>query len=529
HGDLAGTGTALLRSRALWEHRAVVLAADAGQAVAGLRGVERGTAAPDVVTGVADPAGSGRVVWVFPGQGAQWDGMGRELWDTEPVFAAKMAACERALAPHVGWSLSDVLRRAPGAPSLARVDVVQPVSFAVMVSLAALWESCGVRPDAVLGHSQGEIAAACVAGALSLADAARIVAVRSQVIATGLAGRGGMLSVAIGEERARAEVVADPRWAGRVELAAVNSPDAVVVAGEPGALDEIEAGYLDRGVRVRRIPVDYASHTGQVAAVEAELTTALAGVTGAAPAVPWYSTVDGDWVTGRLDAAYWYRNLRTRVGFAAATRALGERGHRVFLEVSSHPVLTTSVQATLDDAGAGPAVVCGTLRRNEPEQARFRRSAAELFACGVELDWAPLLPGAGGSVALPTTAFQEDRYWLVSGPAAADASGLGLVPLPHPLLGAAVEDPETGGVVLTGRLSVRTHPWLADHAVSGAVVVPGAALVELAIQGGDRVGLPVLDELVVEAPLVLPDAAAARVRVVVGAEDAGRRPVAVHA
>nr|WP_312024827.1 SDR family NAD(P)-dependent oxidoreductase [Amycolatopsis balhimycina] len=400
--DHVGTAWSLIRTRATWEHRAVVLGENAAEALRDL-----GEHA-DVVTGVAGP--DAPMTWVFPGQGAQWAGMGQELWAANPVFAARMAECEAALSPHVAWSLSEVVR---GGGSLEAVDVVQPVSFAVMVSLAAVWESFGVRPDAVVGHSQGEIAAACVAGALSLEDAARIVAVRSRIIGQRLAGPGGMLSVALGEH--------DVDLPDDVEIAAVNAPSAVVLAGAGDALDRLEKVYRGREVRVRRIPVDYASHTAQVAGIEAELAAALDGVTTTTPEVPWYSTVDGAWVTEPPVPGYWYRNLRGTVRFADAVRALAADGHRVFLETGTHPVLGPALRETLDDAGAPDALVAGTLRRDQPDWPRFLRSAAELFVHGVAVDWTGAFPGDRPAlVPLPTTAFQEERFWLRPVPPVAD-------------------------------------------------------------------------------------------------------------
>ncbi|MFC5891196.1 acyltransferase domain-containing protein, partial [Kitasatospora aburaviensis] len=211
---------------------------------------------------------AGRPVFVFPGQGAQWAGMAVELLDSSPVFAGLIAECDEALSAFVDWRVVDVLRGAEGAPSLELVDVVQPVLWAVMVSLAGLWRSFGVEPSAVVGHSQGEIAAACVAGGLSLGDGARVVALRSRLVRERLAGRGGMVSLAVGVEQAE-ELVAG--FDGRVSVAAVNGPASVVVAGEPAALDEIVARCEDEGVRARRVAVDYASHSAQVEAIEDEL------------------------------------------------------------------------------------------------------------------------------------------------------------------------------------------------------------------------------------------------------------------
>ncbi|MFJ1646014.1 SDR family NAD(P)-dependent oxidoreductase [Streptomyces sp. NPDC088258] len=512
-----------LAARTPWEHRAVLMG-DAGRLAEGLRALASGNPDPRTVTGTAGTGGpAGRTVFVFPGQGAQWAGMGRELSAREPVFAARMAQCAQALAPHTDWSLADVVDGADDAPPGDRVDVVQPLSFAVMVSLAALWQECGVRPDAVLGHSQGEIAAACVAGALTLEDAARVVALRSRAIASRLAGHGGMLSVLLPEHRVR-ELLRP--WRGRVEVAAVNGPAAVVLAGEPEALTDAQLALESRGAQVRLIPVDYASHAPGVEAVREELAPLLDGITPAVPEVPWYSTVDGEWKRGaEADGDYWYRNLRRPVRFDPAVRALAAQGFGVFVEVSSHPVLTAATQDILEDAGR-PGVVCGTLRRDEGGPERFARSLGELFVRGVPVDWTPLLPAGGRAVALPAHPFLRRRFWPADRPSSGLAAA-GLEPFDHPLLGAEAHDPRDGGVLLTGRLSQEAQPWLADHAVGGAVLLPGTALVEMALRAGERVGCPVLEELVVQAPVRLTGALSAQVRVG-GADERGRREVTVH-
>ncbi|MET9453384.1 type I polyketide synthase, partial [Streptomyces cinerochromogenes] len=522
--DLAA---ALLSQRALLGERAVVVAGSREEAVAGLAALANGESHPAVVTG-AEGAASGRTVLVFPGQGSQWLGMGRELLESSPVFAERIGECARALEPWVDWDLTAVLRG--DVDLLDRVDVVQPASFAVMVALAAVWASVGVVPDAVVGHSQGEIAAACVAGALSLEDAARIVAVRSQVIAGELAGRGGMASVALSEDEAAARIAA---WDGRVEVAAVNSPTSVVIAGDAEALDEALAALEADGVRVRRVAVDYASHTRHVEAIEAALGKAFADIRSQAPLVPFFSTVTGEWVreAGVLDGGYWYRNLRSQVRFGPAVEALLAEGHTVFVESSAHPVLVQPVNEIVDEtAGESETVVTGSLRREEGGLRRLLTSMAGLFVKGVAVDWTAVLPEGSGdtTVDLPTYAFDHRHYWLrLNG--ATDATALGQAPTDHPLLGAVVEVPETGGVLCTSRLSLRTHPWLADHTVGGVVLVPAAALVELAVRAGDEVGCGTVDELTVAAPLVLPEQGGVRVQVAVGGVDeSGCRTVTVY-
>ncbi|WP_326837398.1 SDR family NAD(P)-dependent oxidoreductase [Amycolatopsis rhabdoformis] len=406
--DLAWS-SALTRSG--FEHRAVVVTGDRAEASAGLRALAAGEPDPAVVTGVAAP--SRGVVFVFPGQGSQWPGMGRGLLETSPVFRQSMLECQEALAPWVSWSLIDVLTGTDGTDGAAldRVDVVQPALWAIMVSLSRLWRSCGVEPDAVVGHSQGEIAAACVAGALSLSDGARVVALRARALRT-LAGRGGMLSVDLSRDGVEEWL---GRYPGRVSLAAVNATGSVVLAGEPEALRLLRDELTAQDIRARLVDVDYASHSAQVDEVRAEVLEALAPIEPRPARVPFFSTVDAGWLRGtEVDAAYWFRNLRQTVLFDPAIATLLAEGHRAFVEVSPHPVTTVPIAQTVD-AAAVPAVVTGTLRRDQDSPRRFLVSLASLHAGGVELDWPRVFAGLGvrgRRVGLPTYAFQRERYWL---------------------------------------------------------------------------------------------------------------------
>ncbi|MEV6945299.1 type I polyketide synthase [Streptomyces sp. NPDC051172] len=418
HQDLAPADVAytLATTRSALPHRAAVIGADRTRLLAALDGLAAGPAA--AVQGRA--RGAGRIAFVFPGQGSQWAGMAVELLDNAPEFAARIAECEQALAPHVDWSLREVLG---SAGDLERVDVVQPALFAVMVALATQWQAAGVRPDAVVGHSQGEIAAACVAGVLTLEDAAMVVALRSRALRR-LSGAGGMASLAVGEERARALLAP---FGDRICVAAVNGPDAVVVAGEPAALDALVAACQADGVRARLIPVDYAAHSAQVEQVRDDLLTALSGVRPRPGDVPLYSTVTGERIDGtRLTADYWYRNLREPVAFDRATDRLLADGHDLFVETSPHPVLTAGVDGTADRAGR-PATAVGTLRREDGGPDRLLTSLAEAWTAGAEVAWPRLLlhsaPGAQ-RVDLPTYAFQRTRYWLPSPGRATQADGL---------------------------------------------------------------------------------------------------------
>ncbi|MEU7564335.1 type I polyketide synthase [Streptomyces eurythermus] len=506
--------------RSVFGHRAVVVASGREELLAGLR-------AP-VVSGVA--ASVGRSVLVFPGQGTQWAGMGAELLDSSPVFAARMGECAAALSPFVGWDLLEVVRSGEG---LERVDVVQPVTWAVMVSLAQVWASAGVRPDAVVGHSQGEIAAAVVSGALSLEDGARVVALRSQVIGRVLAGAGGMASVAL-----PADVVEErlTGWSDRLGVAAVNGPAITVVSGDADAITEFLEACERDGVRARRIPVDYASHSAQVEAIEAELASLLAPVVAREPEIPFYSTVE----PGRpvpTDAGYWYRNLRSRVQFADTIDLLLADGFGVFIEASAHPVLTIGVQELADRTGTDrEIVVTGTLRKGEGGLRRLWTSMAEAFVHGVGVDWKAAYAAHGLSarrVDLPTYPFQRQHYWAETSPAGVGdlaAARFGMTWQEHPFLAGAFRPAGSGEVMLAGRLSLATHAWMTDHAVSGTALLPGTAFVELALQAGSAAGCAVVEELEVRAPLVLPERGGVRLQVrVADADESGRRRLSVHA
>ncbi|MFG2098934.1 type I polyketide synthase, partial [Streptomyces sp. NPDC048612] len=516
----ADVGFSLATSRAALEHRAVVVGGSRDELVAGLEAVAEGRSATGVVEGVASDAG--RVAFVFPGQGSQWQGMALELMESSPVFAARMAECGEALAAFTDWSLEDALHNRVDAE---RVDVVQPLLFAVMVSLATVWQDWGIRPSAVIGHSQGEIAAACVAGALSLEDAARVVALRSKAIVA-LAGKGGMVSVPLPVGRVREELAG---FEGRVSVAAVNGPNSVVISGDVEGLDELLAHWSGTDVRARRIAVDYASHSAHVEELRDELLDVLSPIRPQAGEIPVYSTVTGQVEDGSaFDAEYWYTNLRQTVEFETATRNLLAGGHGVFVESSPHPVVSIGIQETIEDVGS-PAITVGSLRRNRGDLDRLLTSLAELYVHGVTPDWSRIFPDAH-RVDLPTYAFQHQRYWLEPGPVRqGDITSAGLASADHPLLGAAVELAHGQGALLTGRISLDTHPWLADHVVAGRVVVPGTALLELALRAGIETECAKIEELTFETPLTLPERGGVYLQASVGAGDEnGRRAFQIH-
>ncbi|MEV5955791.1 type I polyketide synthase [Streptomyces sp. NPDC051987] len=507
----------LATTRARLEHRAVVVGTGQPELVAGLRALASDEVAGNVVQGVA--GGERRVVFVFPGQGSQWPGMAVDLMDRSPVFASWLARCGDALAPYVDWNLHDVLHGVPGAPDLDRVDVVQPALWAVMVSLAEMWRAYGVEPDAVVGHSQGEVAAACVAGALSLEDGARVIALRSRAVRTTLAGRGGMMVVPLPADDVHALL---RPYGGELSLAALNGPSAMVVSGTTAALERLKA----TGVDARTVKVDYAAHSAQVEALRETILAELAPVRPQTARVPFHSTVTGEEAdTTGLDAEYWYSNLREPVRFDETVRGLIAQGYGAFVEMSPHPVLTVPVEEIAGETGRD-VVAVGSLRRGQGGLDRLHLSLAQAYVRGVPVTWAS--PSAR-SVDLPTYPFQRERFWLDAG-TEADVSAAGLLPSEHPFLAAELGlAGSTRGAVFTGRLSLATHPWLAGHAAAGTVLLPGTAFVELALWAGAELGCPVVAELTVTAPLPLPEHAAVAVQVAVGtADDDGRRPVSVH-
>ncbi|MFJ2442589.1 SDR family NAD(P)-dependent oxidoreductase, partial [Streptomyces sp. NPDC087658] len=528
HPELAPADVAftLVHGRADLRHRAVVVADDRTGFADALDTLAAGAPGAAVTRGTADDPG--RVAFVFPGHGSQWPGMATALYERVPVFAARLRACAAAIDPLVDWSLLDTVLGRPGAADLERTDVAQPVLFSVMVSFAALWEAHGVRPAAVVGHSQGELAAACVAGVLTLPDAATVVVRRSRLFAERLPGRGMMAAVELSADDVRRRIA---ERAARIDLAVVNGPLAVTVAGEPDEVERFVAGCKTDGVRARVVVRAGASHCALVDPLREPLRELLDGIPHHRPRVPFYSTVTGGPLDADgLDTGYWFQNAREPVDFQAAVRSLLGDGHRTFIECSPHPLLVSALLDTADEDGHQPAAV-GTLRRDEGGPERFLRSLAEAHVRGVAVDWDATLAGTPARrTELPTYPFQQRRHWLAPVAGAADVAAAGLVPAGHPLLGAVLEEIDGDRTVLTGRVSPRAPGWLADHAVGGTALMPGTGFVELALRAGDEVGRTRIEELTIERPLLLPEGAAVQLRVTVDAPDArGGRPVAVHA
>jgi acyl transferase domain-containing protein/thioesterase domain-containing protein len=472
----------------------------------------------------------GRPVFLFPGYGSQWDGMAVELLDSSPLFAAQLRRCDEALSHHVEWSAEAVMRGADGVPSLDTPEVNVLVLFAISTALAKLWQACGVEPAAVVGHSQGEVVAAHVAGGLSLEDAARVAVVRTMALRR-LVGAGAMASVGLSAATLQSRLEG---FDGRIELAAVNGPRGSVVSGEIEALDQLLAQCKAEGVKARKVPgAVAASHSVQIEQLRDELLDQLGSLQPRSGEIPFFSTVTGGPLdTATLDADYWFRNARETVLLEPVVRDLLGRGHRALIEVSPHPVLGIGLRETIEDSALGPdgAAALGTLRRDDGGPERFARSLAEAWAAGAEVDWDAFFAGSGARrVKLPTYPFQRRRHWLEDTFTGGDADGAGLGDPDHPLLAVTVDSPTGEGVQLSGRLAAAGTPWLADHTILGDVVLPAAAYVELALAAAAAVGAGAIEELELDAPLVLPDSKAVQLRVSVGEPRAdGRRGISIH-
>ncbi|MEV7089935.1 SDR family NAD(P)-dependent oxidoreductase [Streptomyces sp. NPDC093085] len=559
-GDrLLDIGLSLAATRSPFAHRAVVLARDPGQVLTALAALAEGRPGPDVVAGeAAARAAAPRTAFLFTGQGSQRARMGAGLYDAHPVFARAFDACSAELDPGLPRRLREVVFAAEGSEAarlLHTTEYAQPALFALEVALYRLLEAYGVRPDAVLGHSVGEIAAAHVAGVLSLADACALVTARGRLMAALPAG-GAMVAVAAGEHEVRAALAApggaesagvDTAASGGsgVDIAALNGPRATVLSGDRDAVAEAAAWWEGQGRRVTRLKVSHAFHSHLMEPMLAEFAEVTAGLVYGEARIPVVSNVTGRIAGPELSTpGYWVRQVRAAVRFEGSIRWLRDEGFTHFLEVGPDATLSALAQECLDApegaegaaraSGTGAAVVLRTLDRRTPEPETLVRALAALHTLGLPVDWAALFAGRGAELtALPTYPFQRERYWLDADPVppATAPPATAAPPGPrHPLLGAELRPAGEGGALLASVLSTAAHPWLADHRIGGTLLLPGTAFLDMALYAGRLLGHDLVGELVLHTPLTLPEPGAVTVRVTVSGpgSSAGQRTVRIE-
>ncbi|AUX29428.1 MULTISPECIES: non-ribosomal peptide synthetase/type I polyketide synthase [Sorangium] len=516
-GDIAYTASV---RRGHHEHRLALVGGSLEALRASLDAFLRDETHACLAQGRAEPGPRPRLVFVYPGQGSQWVGMGRALLDEEPVFRAAMDACDHAIQREAGFSLLEELRAGASASRLERIDVVQPALFAMEVALSTLWRSWGVHPDAVVGHSMGEVAAAHVAGVLSLEDGARIVCRRSRLLRR-LSGQGAMALVGLSLDRAEEALSG---YEDRLSVAVSNSERSSVLSGDPGALDEVLARLSQANVFCKRVKVDVASHSPQVDPLRSELLDALSGLAPGAATLPIYSTVTGRAREGAgFGPEYWVENLRRPVRFSQAVQRLIADGHALFLEVSPHPILLPALEEGLDVGGQSGAAL-PSLRRGEEERRNLLESLGALYTRGYPVEWRRLYPNGGRCVRLPTYPWQRQRLWIEV--ARGSTAVRGAVDTGHPLLGAQLPVAGAGAV-----FEAVLGPSLDDHRVFGEPVVPATVMLELARAAATRQpgsGRARVKALELTVPLVLPASGELRMQVVMSDAPAGSAAVGVY-
>lgn len=523
--DLVNAGYTLATARSRFAHRAAVWGSDRAVLCEALQAIADAQRHSSAVENTAAPS---KLVFVFPGQGAQWPRMGLELYETQEAFRVALDEIDAALAPHTGWSVLTALRGEPGAPSLLKVDVVQPALFAVSVALARLWQSLGVVPDAIVGHSFGEIAGAHVAGVLTLEDAARLAALRAKTLAESPVS-GTMATLLLSQERTRALIQTSGL---KINPAVFNSPSSTVVSGSSEDMASLLQLCEAEGIYAKRIAVDVLAHSPELRVLCQSLIERLGSITPRRASIDLYSTVEGHAgqkpLSGEeLDLAYWCDNLCNPVCFADTISNLAAGGNVTFLECSPQPILLPAIEETADLASHRITAI-GSLKRTLSAKEAIGEAVSRLYAAGHEPNWQALYP-EGKVVRLPTYPFERKRYWL-SAQASQDVTAAGQRVVPHGLLSALIDLPDGQGFVLTGRVSRKLQPWLADHGADGVVLVPASAYVDLMLEAASTLRAAGIAELVLQAPLVLDEVSILDIQLRIDARtEDGFWPVSLYA
>ncbi|MBU3868218.1 acyltransferase domain-containing protein, partial [Streptomyces sp. 4503] len=521
--DLDDVGYSLATTRSAFDHRAVLLSGDRDGLLSGLDAIASGATAPGAVQGSVGTAG--KTAFLFSGQGAQRLGMGRELYDAFPVFARALDEVCAHLDVLLDRPLQEVMFAAEDSADAELLDqtaFTQPALFAIEVALFRLLEHWGITPDVLIGHSVGEVAAAHVAGVLSLEDACALIVARGRLMQA-LPEGGAMVAVQASEEEIAGSLAGR---AAELSIAAVNGPTAVVIAGDEAAALEIAGEWERQGRKTRRLTVSHAFHSPRMDAMLDDFRDIVTGLSFQAPSISLVSNLTGK-PAGAAEVCspeYWVRHVREAVRFADGVRALEKLGVTSFLEVGPDGVLTAMAQDCLaadEDAGVAAFTLVPALRKNRPETQSLTTALAELHVHGTTVDWSTAFAGRDvRRVELPTYAFQRQRYWpKAPGAMTGDVASIGLSSPNHPLLGAGVELAGSDGFLFTSRLSVQSQPWLADHAIGGAALFPGTGFLELAIRAADQVGSGRVEEVTLATPMVLPENEPVQVQLWVGDKD----------
>ncbi|MFE3253480.1 SDR family NAD(P)-dependent oxidoreductase, partial [Streptomyces sp. NPDC059209] len=521
--DLPVVAGALTGTRATLDHRAVVFGTERGQLMDALASVAAGTPTTQGVTGRYR---AGKLAVLFTGQGSQYAGMGHDLYTTHPVFRDALDEVCAALDPHLPVPLLTVMFAEPGTPEadlLHHTTFTQPALFALETALYRLTQSYGVRPDALAGHSIGELTAAHLAGIFTLTDAATLVTTRARLMGELPAGQGTMLTL-----HTTPDDVTPLLEGTTLEIAARNSPTNTVVSGAVAEIEALTARAAEAGIRTRALKVSHAFHSAQMDPVLDAFRATFSVLAPQAPTLPVISNRTGLPLTAEqaTSADYWTEQLRHSVNYTAITEHLHSTGTTAYLELGPDTTLTALTTQTVPDA-----TTIGTLHPKHPHHHTLHTALATLHTHHTPLTWPTTTQPTHHHPNLPTYAFQHHHYWLNAPTNSGDPASLGLRRTGHALLGAAVELADGGNAVtFTGSLSLRTHPWLADHAVAGAVLLPGTAFVDLALHAGDHTGHPHLAELTLQAPLVMTETGSVHLQVSAAADEdgSGRRPVTVH-